>query len=266
VATITVNGNLTDRLDDALDRFSGVIVLSYGRALTAGGQDFLYTTLRGSGLNIPTSGPEALTGTINELTLARTSFEGGGLQITTELSMVGFAAASTDLFDLVARIPQGVRVTFDEGALLRAMNAADWSITGGAGADVIGPGGDLRLRGDDRLDGLQGADQLSGGAGADRLLGGFGADGLWGGAGADRLNGGAGADRLTGGDGADVFVLARGTGSDVITDFRDGIDRIDIDGARVVRDAGNDTIVQVGSDSVRLVGVDRADIGWADFI
>jgi hypothetical protein len=266
LASITVNGSLSGRLDEALDRFAGVIVLSYGSILTAGGEDFLYTSLRGRGLFIPASGPEALTGTISELTLDRTSFDGGSLKITTELSIKGFSVASTALFDLVGRIPQGVRVTFEEATLLRAMNAQSWSITGGAGGDSIGPGGALSLRGNDWISGQAGADRLAGGAGADRLLGGFGVDILWGGDGADRLTGGPGADRLTGGAGADVFAFATGFGTDVITDFRDGIDRIDLSGPRVVRDAGADTVVQAGADSIRLVGVDRADISWADFI
>ncbi|WP_192498978.1 right-handed parallel beta-helix repeat-containing protein [Skermanella pratensis] len=43
-----------------------------------------------------------------------------------------------------------------------------------------------------------------------------------GGAGNDVLDGGAGNDRLTGGGGNDVFVIAKGKGNDVITDFKAG--------------------------------------------
>lgn len=267
MASISVNGSLSGRLDQALDRFSGVIVLSYGSILTAGGEDFLYTSLRGRGLVIPTTGPDALRGEISELALDRTSFEGGSLRITHELSMNGFSVASTALFDLVGRIPQGVQVTFDEATLLRAMNAEAWSISGGAGNDAIGPGGGLRLGRADWINGQLGNDVLAGGAGRDTLSGGFGADRLFGGAEGDRLAGGAGNDVLTGESGADVFVYAaRGNGQDRITDFQDGVDRIDIAGPRVVRAVGADTIVELGADSIRLVGVDRADITWADFV
>jgi Ca2+-binding RTX toxin-like protein len=70
--------------------------------------------------------------------------------------------------------------------------------------------------------------RITGGAGADMLAGGAGADALLGDAGADRLSGGTGADRLTGGAGSDVFVFATGFGRDVVTDYTDGQDKIDL--------------------------------------
>lgn len=84
--------------------------------------------------------------------------------------------------------------------------------------------------GDDRLFGLGGRDLLDGGNGADRLFGGAGHDKLIGGAGKDRLSGDGGKDRLEGGHGADIFVFAPDFGKDVILDFEDGKDSIDLSG------------------------------------
>ncbi len=70
---------------------------------------------------------------------------------------------------------------------------------------------------------------LATGTGADeRLLGSASADVIHAGGGADFLHDGAGADTLTGGAGEDVFVFARDGSVDRITDFQDGIDRIDL--------------------------------------
>ncbi|MEG3166329.1 cellulase family glycosylhydrolase [Sphingomonas sp. PB2P19] len=82
------------------------------------------------------------------------------------------------------------------------------------------------------LTGSTGNDTLSGGAGNDTIDGGKGADRMDGGAGDDVLTGGAGADRLTGGAGKDVFKFALAdsnkSASDVITDFVQGLDRLDL--------------------------------------
>ncbi|WP_238368135.1 calcium-binding protein [Mesobacterium pallidum] len=114
---------------------------------------------------------------------------------------------------------------------LRGAGGSD-TLQGGDGLDTLG-GGD----GDDRLDGGKGADELRGAAGEDTLFGGdwrdtlhggSGDDTLFGGGGDDSLLGGTGDDTMTGGSGADVFVLGPWSGSDLITDFQDGIDKIDI--------------------------------------
>lgn len=72
------------------------------------------------------------------------------------------------------------------------------------------------------------ANTLQGNSGANKLYGLAGADAINGGAGKDTLDGGLGADRLTGGAGADIFVFNRQSGIDVVTDFGDGMDAIDI--------------------------------------
>lgn len=77
--------------------------------------------------------------------------------------------------------------------------------------------------GDDRAHGRGGHDTLQGGAGDDRL---------WGNGGRDRLAGHGGRDMLTGGADADTFCFAAGDGTDRITDFTPGVDRLlfDADG------------------------------------
>ena len=103
-------------------------------------------------------------------------------------------------------------------------------ITGGSGND--------RLTGnnkDNQIDGSSGNDIIYGGAGNDRLFGSFGDDTLDGGDGNDSLDGsfdddtldgGEGNDTLTGSNGNDLFRFEPFDGSDTITDFGMGDDRL----------------------------------------
>src|SRR4029079_7964777 len=82
-------------------------------------------------------------------------------------------------------------------------------------------------------DGLRGVsvdDVERGGAGNDVLGGVTGNDFLSGGSGSDRLNGAAGNDTLSGGADLvpDTFLFEPGDGADLLLDFDDGTDRIDI--------------------------------------
>ena len=78
------------------------------------------------------------------------------------------------------------------------------------------------------LYGAGGDDILYGEAGNDRLYGGANNDVLDGGSGLDRIFGGTGDDVLTGGGGADKFVFTDLGGTDRITDFLSGTDKIDL--------------------------------------
>ncbi|HLO48715.1 MAG TPA: CHRD domain-containing protein [Kamptonema sp.] len=105
---------------------------------------------------------------------------------------------------------------------------------------IIGLGGnDLFLgnAGNDLLCGNQGSDTLSGGQNEDTLIGGksndilngdIGNDILLGDLGDDVLTGGGGNDTLTGGEGGDIFVISKGEGIDLITDFQNGVDFIQL--------------------------------------
>lgn len=102
----------------------------------------------------------------------------------------------------------------------------DDSAQGGNGRDSVGG-----AAGNDTLSGGNGNDELYGGNGNDSLSGDAGADFLWGDAGVDRLAGGWGADTLTGGADIDTFVfnVAPGSGgSDTVTDFVSGTDKLEI--------------------------------------
>lgn len=120
------------------------------------------------------------------------------------------------------------------------------ALIGGIGDDILTGGyGDDTLLGDvgnDDLSGGDGRDFVNGGAGNDLLNGqdgndvmggGAGVDTINGGVGDDRINGGADFDQLVGGAGADVFVYATANdstllASDMITDFAQGLDIIDL--------------------------------------
>jgi Ca2+-binding RTX toxin-like protein len=84
------------------------------------------------------------------------------------------------------------------------------------------------------ITGTSGADTLNGTAAADSITGGAGNDKISGGAGDDVIYGGLGTDTLTGGAGHDHFVFEwqsdslPGTARDVITDFTQGEDVIDL--------------------------------------
>ncbi len=88
-------------------------------------------------------------------------------------------------------------------------------------------------------------DMIWAGGGNDTVLAGGGADFVDGGNGRDVIDGGSGNDTLVGGNGADVFdfnlifaspgspTLSGGTGAgnrDIILDFQQGCDRIDVSG------------------------------------
>ncbi|NJR58442.1 MAG: phytase [Cyanobacteria bacterium CRU_2_1] len=128
--------------------------------------------------------------------------------------------------------------------------------------------------GDDRLNGSNGDDRLLGGDGNDKLLGKSGNDTLVGGNGNDHLNGGNGNDIVTGGAGRDRFVLASGAGTDIITDFADGIDRLALSEGltfrklAIAQDANNTliSIARTGEVVASLTGIQASTLTSADFV
>ena len=121
----------------------------------------------------------------------------------------------------------------------------------------------LLTRGDDTMNGSSGDDILTGGRGKDLLLGN---------AGDDVFHSGLGNDTLTGGEGADVFVFQRNRdGANVITDFEDGVDLIgmNIPGYKnmvVVQEADGVLLTFSATTSVKVLGLNAADIGLDDFL
>lgn len=154
-------------------------------------------------------------------------------------------------------------------------------LIGGAGNDELEGGA-----GHDTLRGGAGHDELEGGAGRDRLFGNGGRDDLEGGAGADTLNGGVGADTLEGGRGndiliggagADQFEFDLGHGRDIIRDFENGRDKIEIDDfsraqvRQVINNAvqdGDDVVVTLSHNTsftledMQLNQLDMSDFGF----
>ncbi len=200
-------------------------------------------------------------------------------------------------------------------------NGGDDLIFGGRGDDIIdgGTGNDTIIgdqinnnsqflaigdgTGNDRITGGEGDDFVFGGGGIDfifgdgrdesendgndELFGGSGNDFINGGGGDDKLSGDTGNDTLTGGSGADIFVFAGDSDSDVITDFKAGVDKIEfvdkpapsfIDiflgatpvaaiGQVSLTQDGDDVLVAFGDDdTVRLQGVDATDLDANDFL
>lgn len=134
---------------------------------------------------------------------------------------------------------------------------ADEMIDGLAGNDTI-----LGLGGNDTLMGGQGNDNLKGGDGNDRIFGGDGLDKIW---------SGAGNDVLSGGKAKDLFALQRGSGRDVIRDFKDRQDKLGLTpgmrfGQLDIEQKGGRTLISLGNDQLAIVmGVRANQITAADF-
>lgn len=174
-------------------------------------------------------------------------------------------------------------------------------LLGSEGINAVGDWADNRMIGNagaNFMNGSSGNDVIVGRGGDDELVGGANEDFLFGGAGDDLLTGSSGKDRLFGGSGADIFEFlfftdsgSTGAGADVIRDFRQGEDAIDVsnlDGNGVllisgafsgggqaelrlaVTGAGN-TNIQIdadgdGSVDMLIVAIGQTDLTADDFI
>jgi len=135
------------------------------------------------------------------------------------------------------------------------------SISGGAGNDTLIAGKDNDFvdggSGNDSSRGDANEDIIRGGDGNDSLFGGKSNDQLFGDAGDDFLSGDQGNDTLTGGQGNDRFVLSTGGGLDVITDFGNGSDFIQVPAGVSISDiliqaAGANTLLSLRSTGEQL--------------
>jgi len=150
----------------------------------------------------------------------------------------------------------------------------DTLIGSNSGVQLFGYGGNDTLIGGDSADLLAGGlgdDTISGGGGKDMLFGEDGDDVLDGGAQADLITAGTGDDIIAGGAGRDQFKFRQGDGTDVITDFQAGKDRIIFsDHVTTWRDlttemVGDDAYIYYGTDD--LLVVEDASLGdvWGAF-
>ena len=169
----------------------------------------------------------------------------------------------------------------------------DDTISGGGGKDTLAGSG-----GKDLLSGGGGKDELNGGGGKDTLEGGGGSDSLFGGGGRDELNGGGGKDTLDGGGGKDLmqggggkdlilgskardtleggsgrdtFRFKKGDGKDVIADWQDRKDKVEVVGADGIDDVrisqkGDDVVLRFLNVTVSVEDADAAEFTSGDFI
>lgn len=148
------------------------------------------------------------------------------------------------------------------------------TLEGNGGRDMLsGRGGKDNLNGGggkDFLDGNGGKDTLEGGGGRDNLNGGEGRDSIDGGNGKDQIDGGRGSDFLIGGGGRDTFHFAAGSGNDVIEDWKDRQDRIDIDGATfdqlIISQINDDVLIRFANIRITVENANEDLFTAADFI
>lgn len=109
------------------------------------------------------------------------------------------------------------------------------------------------------------------------VTGNKGDNGLFGLGGMDTLSGGEGDDVLQGGAAADIFVFATGAGHDVVADFENGSDKVDLsDWAAIANYAdlilghmtieGDDIVFASGGDSLRFKNVEVSELDSGDFV
>ncbi|MFN6977201.1 MAG: calcium-binding protein [Gemmobacter sp.] len=177
-----------------------------------------------------------------------------------------FAVSGTAQADTVVN-----RGTIEGGVFLNA--GTDRFDGRGGGASLV-DGGD----GNDTLIGGGGDDTLVGGNASDSLRGGSGDDSLHGGAGADLIVGGVGDDTMTGGAGADTFVFRRGHGDDLITDFQNNIDKLDLRSFRLTaatlkndyaQSSGSGVLIDLtalGGGTIQVDGLTYAQLDATDLI
>ena len=214
-------------LVDGMPGWTGIEAVN--GTLTRFNDSFRTTTLTG---NIDGGqGNDLLTLDYSRSGADRIEFSWGGVSVYASGSSVFFWASSFERFDL------------------RGSTGND-DLTGNTFSDTLHGG-----LGDDRLDGY---------AGRDLLFGGDGADTLDGGAGRDTLVGGAGDDMLPGGAGRDTFYFrAFEGGTDVITDFEAGLDRIVIEPMATdarLRVNGADVVILTESGRVRVLNASVAEV------
>lgn len=202
--------------------------------------------------------------------------------------LVGISGEATDRVEASLAPSEwvGNTDTLDTLDTLVFTGSADFAGTGNSSANVIAADA-----GNDDLNGYGGNDTLDGGAGNDALYGGYGDDTLYGGEGDDDLYGGSGRNLLSGGQGndrlvvkfgSDTIVLQAGFGNDTVIGFdadssgSSGHDVIDVSAYLFTADSfgreililamGDDTTIQIGTDTLTLLSVNSGKIDRNDFI
>ncbi|MCG7521570.1 CHRD domain-containing protein [Ruegeria sp. Ofav3-42] len=221
----------------------------------------------------PTSDSEA---TGNATVVITQNLATGEVAYSSELSVVGLNEAdlNTPTPGVVSAIhlhnaQSGVNGPVVQDTLLDAGATLDVDATGGTG--VIGQ--DV-IENQVETDVLFSIENVIGSNDGDVIVGSDQQNVLNGADGDDLLNGEGGNDVLIGGAGADTFLFQGTFGDDTVTDFETGSDRIqigdlgpDFDGGPNTVQDGEDTVISFGdAGSIRLAGVDVADLNENDFI
>ncbi|WP_170361681.1 beta strand repeat-containing protein [Ruegeria arenilitoris] len=200
----------------------------------------------------------------------------GEVTYSSELSVVGISEAElgTPIPGTVSAIhlhnaPAGVNGPVVQDTLVDAGATLDVNATGGTG--VIGQ--DV-VENQFETDVLQSIENVIGSDDGDVIVGSDLSNVLNGGAGGDLISGEGGDDILIGGLGRDTFSFGEDFGNDLIQDFEIGRDQLqfgdlgpDFGGAVNVAQDGNDTLITFGNEgSVRLAGINSADLTEDDFV
>lgn len=205
----TIYGNLGN---DGLAGFWGFDSL-FGEAgndtLNGGGQN---DTLDGGGGNDSLDGGGGVDFMIG----------GGGNDIFVVDSGLDSVTDSGGIDTILTSVTLTLGSAIENGTLTSAASLAR-NLTGNALANTL-TGSDAA----NVLSGLDGNDKIYGKAGADKLIGGNGDDSLSGGLGYDELTGGAGNDRFIFASLAEIGGGDQGLPSDLVKDFVQGQDRIDL--------------------------------------
>lgn len=165
-------------------------------------------------------------------------------------------------------------------------DAADWAVYWHSDVGVkvnledgTGQGGDAEGDVIVKIEHLMGSfhqDELTGDNGNNGLFGIAGNDVLHGNGGQDVLAGGEDADRLYGGEGADTFYFESGHGDDIILDFTDTEDRIDLSAFSLAGfddltitsepDGAKIDLTEHGGGTILLYEFDMDNLDAADFL
>ena len=207
-----------------------------------------------------------------------------------EFDLLVSGRSTIDYFKYILKGSSGVETTATVEISVFGVSDGNPNLLGTIKSDNLsGTSGEDRIKGDngnDTIDGGEGADNVFGDNGDDILNGGNSIDNLFGGN--DNLNGGngndwlageRGNDSLTGGLGNDVFLFAQGGGIDTITDFTNGIDKIQIAAdtgitafgqlkitGGTVNGVSYSTITMGNGGQVTLTGVSTTQLDATDFI
>jgi len=176
-----------------------------------------------------------------------------------------FGQAGNDIYRVTSKLTlqEGDGQGFD-----RVYSSVAWKLADNFEAATLTGKANIKLVGNDA------ASQLTGNAGNNRITGMLGGD---------IIAGGRGRDILTGDDGvvatgsADVFLFGNHCGKDVITDFHNGEDTINLaaykglgsfgDLKGHVKQMGDDVVIAlVDGDQITLRDAVKADIDTADFV